>query len=91
MEPKILVTAKRAAQRRDRFPDFTIDKERPMAVEGKKDREAWSPRIDSNPLFKNSADYERELGEENDTDIDIEEDEGTEDEDASNSIIKPAR
>ncbi len=60
-----------------------------MAVEGKKEREAWTPRIDSNPLFKNSADYERDLGEEKD--IDIEEDEGTEDEDASSSIIKPSR
>ena len=26
-----------------------------------KDREPWSPRIDSMPLFINSADYERRL------------------------------
>jgi hypothetical protein len=40
-----------------------------------KDREPWSPRIDSMPLFINSADYERSLGEDGDPpDIEISED-----------------
>ena len=34
-----------------------------MADKDEKDREPWSPRIDSRPLFINSADYERSLGE----------------------------
>jgi hypothetical protein len=34
-----------------------------MAEKDEKDREPWSPRIDSKPLFINSADYERSLGE----------------------------
>jgi hypothetical protein len=29
-----------------------------------KDREPWSPRVESAPLFVNSADYERSLGHE---------------------------
>ena len=33
-----------------------------MAGKGENDREPWSPRIDSTPLFINSADYERSLG-----------------------------
>jgi hypothetical protein len=34
-----------------------------MAGKDGKEREPWTPRIDSNPLFINSADYERSLGE----------------------------
>jgi hypothetical protein len=35
--------------------------ERDMTEKHEKDREPWSPRIDSMPLFTNSADYERAL------------------------------
>jgi hypothetical protein len=35
-----------------------------MAERNEKDREPWSPRIESTPLFINGADYERSLGEE---------------------------
>ena len=34
-----------------------------MAEKDEKDREPWAPRIDKMPLFINSADYERSLGE----------------------------
>jgi hypothetical protein len=34
-----------------------------LAETQKTDREPWSPRIDRMPLFINSADYERSLGE----------------------------
>jgi hypothetical protein len=34
-----------------------------MAGKDEKAREPWTPRIDSKPLFINSADYERSLGE----------------------------
>jgi hypothetical protein len=34
-----------------------------MEEKPKKDREPWSPRVDGMPLFTNSADYERSLGE----------------------------
>jgi hypothetical protein len=34
-----------------------------MAGKDEKDHEPWYPRIDSKPLFINSADYERSLGE----------------------------
>jgi hypothetical protein len=34
-----------------------------MAEKDDKDREPWSPRMDRKPLFINSADYERSLGE----------------------------
>jgi len=30
-------------------------------AEEKKDREPWIPRLESEPLFTNSADYERDL------------------------------
>jgi hypothetical protein len=39
---------------------------------GKKDGEPWTPKVESNPLFTNSADFERGLGEDGKTpDIDI--------------------
>jgi hypothetical protein len=34
-----------------------------MTEKDEKDREPWAPRIKSLPLFTNSADYERSLGE----------------------------
>jgi hypothetical protein len=34
-----------------------------MAEKDEKEREPWAPRIDKMPLFINSADYERSLGE----------------------------
>jgi hypothetical protein len=34
-----------------------------MTEKDEKDREPWSPRIDSKRLFINGADYERSLGE----------------------------
>jgi hypothetical protein len=34
-----------------------------MTEKDEKDREPWVPRIKSSPLFINSADYERSLGE----------------------------
>lgn len=43
-----------------------------MAEKDEKDREAWTPRIETKPLFLNSAEYERGLGEESSPpDIDI--------------------
>jgi hypothetical protein len=38
-----------------------------MAMQGKKDHQPWSPRIESSPLFVNSADYERGLRHESST------------------------
>jgi len=35
-------------------------------AEERKDREPWSPRIDKQPPFTNSADYERSLGDSSD-------------------------
>ena len=68
-----------------------------MAEKDKKEREPWSPRIDKNPLFINSADFERGLDEASrPPDIDVA-DEGTEDDDAEgdpanpNPFIKPTR
>jgi hypothetical protein len=66
-----------------------------MAERDKKDREAWTPRIERDPLFTNSADFERGLGEaSNPPDIDVA-DEGAEDTEedispsAANPFIKP--
>jgi hypothetical protein len=43
-----------------------------MAEKDEKDREAWSPRIETKPLFLNSAEYQRGLGESSSPpDIDI--------------------
>jgi hypothetical protein len=67
-----------------------------MAQKDKKDREPWSPRIESKPLFINSADFERGLGEaSNPPDADIA-DEAADDVDdhvdpaTPNPFIKPA-
>ena len=47
-----------------------------MAGKGENDREPWSPRIESTPLFINSADYERSLGDgRNPQDLDISDEE----------------
>jgi hypothetical protein len=66
-----------------------------MAEKVKKDREPWSPRIESDPLFINSADFERGLGEASKLpdieDEGTEEDEGLEDPATPNPFIKPAR
>jgi hypothetical protein len=68
-----------------------------MAEEVKKDREPWSPRIESDPLFTNSAEFERGLGEAAkppDIDVDNEEAEDTGEPfspAAPNPFIKPAR
>ena len=67
-----------------------------MAEKGKKDREPWSPHIETEPLFINSADFERGLGESSsrlDSDIaDEEVEDGDEHDDpaTSNPFIKPA-
>jgi hypothetical protein len=34
-----------------------------MPEKDEKDREPWTPRLDRQPLFTNSADYERSLAE----------------------------
>jgi hypothetical protein len=66
-----------------------------MAEEVKKDREPWTPRIESDPLFINSADFERGLGEAAKLpDLDEESEESEEAEepfsaDAPNPFIKP--
>jgi hypothetical protein len=64
-------------------------------AEQRKDGEPWTPKVESNPLFTNSADFERGLGEDANTpDIDII-DEGAEDEaeeitpDPGNPFIRP--
>lgn len=61
-----------------------------------KDREPWSPKIDKKPLFTNSADFERGLGETRDPpDISVEGEAEDEDKKASgipsDTPIKPAR
>jgi hypothetical protein len=56
--------------------------------EEKKDREPWSPRIEKEPLFTNSADYERGLGGESDP-PDITDEEQEEDENETSSPIAP--
>ncbi|HTB68622.1 MAG TPA: hypothetical protein VK727_20550 [Steroidobacteraceae bacterium] len=65
-----------------------------MAEKVKKDREPWSPRIESDPLFINSADFERGLGEASKLpdieDEGVEEDEELEDPATPNPFIKPA-
>jgi hypothetical protein len=68
-----------------------------MAEERKKDGEPWTPKLDSNPLFTNSADFERRLGEDEKTpDIDIV-DEGEPDDaqditpNPGNPFIRPSR
>ena len=68
-----------------------------MAEERKKDGEPWTPKLDSNPLFTNSADFERRLGEDEKTpDIDIV-DEGEPDHaqditpNPGNPFIRPSR
>jgi hypothetical protein len=70
-------------------------KEQHMA-EPKKDRDPWTPRIEKEPLFINSADFERGLGEaSNPPDITDEGEEEDEDKKtsgiASDTPIKPAR
>ena len=66
-----------------------------MAERDKKDREPWSPRIERNPLFTNSADFERGLGEGSgppDIDVANEDSEDTAEEispSAANPFIKP--
>jgi hypothetical protein len=63
-----------------------------MSEEDKKDREPWAPHIDSKPLFINSADFERRLGEASnppDTDITEEEEEEPGAPDTPNPFIKP--
>jgi hypothetical protein len=70
-------------------------KEQHMA-EPKKDREPWTPRIEKEPLFTNSADFERGLGEAgNPPDITAEGEEEDEDKKVSGipseTPIKPVR
>ena len=65
-------------------------------AEQKKDREPWSPKIDKKPLFTNSADFERGLGESsNAPDITEEGDEEDDDKKVSGipaeTPIKPTR
>jgi hypothetical protein len=65
-------------------------------TEPEKDKEPWSPRIDKKPLFTNSADFERGLGEARDPpDVTEEGDEEDEDKKASgipsDTPIKPLR
>ncbi len=75
---------------------FSNYQEQVMAEKDKKDREPWSPRIESKPLFINSADFERGLAEGSnplDTDItDEAADDMDEDVDPAtpNPFIKPA-
>jgi hypothetical protein len=65
-------------------------------AEDSKDREPWSPKIDKKPLFTNSADFERGLGETGNP-PDITEEGEEEDEDKkvsgipSDTPIKPPR
>jgi len=64
--------------------------------EKRKEREPWSPRIEKEPLFVNSADFERGLGEASDPpDITEEGDEDDEDKKVSgipaDNPIKPTR
>ena len=64
--------------------------------EERKEREPWTPRIEKEPLFVNSADFERGLGEASDPpDITQEDEEEDEDKKASgipsDTPIKPAR
>jgi hypothetical protein len=72
-----------------------INKEQHMA-ERSKDQEPWSPRIDKQPPFVNSADFERGLGEaSNPPDITEEGDEEDADKKVSgipsDTPIRPAR
>jgi hypothetical protein len=66
-----------------------------MAEQRKKDGEPWTPKVDSNPLFTNSADYERGLGEDEKTpDIDIEDAQGDAEDitaDPGNPFIRPPK
>jgi hypothetical protein len=62
-------------------------KEQHMSEE-KKDREPWSPRIEKQPLFTNSADYERGLGDASNP-PDITDEEQEEDEEEKGSPIAP--
>jgi hypothetical protein len=66
-----------------------------MTQRRKQDGEPWTPKIDSNPLFTNSADYERGLGEDEKTpDIDIEDAEADADEitpNPGNPFIRPSK
>jgi hypothetical protein len=50
-----------------------------MAEKDEKEREPWAPRIDKMPLFINSADYERSLGEDSSPADNETSDEGLED------------
>ncbi|HEV2701815.1 MAG TPA: hypothetical protein VGV09_09310 [Steroidobacteraceae bacterium] len=65
-------------------------------AEERKEREPWSPRIEKEPLFVNSADFERGLGQRSDP-PDITEDSEEEDEDKkasgipSDNPLKPSR
>jgi hypothetical protein len=59
-----------------------------MAEQRKKDGEPWTPKLDSNPLFINSADFERKLGEDEKT-PDLDEEEITPDPD--NPFIRPSK
>ncbi len=66
-----------------------------MSEEKAGGRKPWSPRIENAPLFINSADYERRLGEADDPPEDAT-DEGQEDvagkasPDSPGPVIKPA-
>jgi hypothetical protein len=68
-----------------------------MAEQRKKDGEPWTPKIESDQLFINSADFERGLGEDEKTpDIDIIDDAGEDDADditpdPGNPFIRPQR
>jgi hypothetical protein len=74
---------------------FSNYQEQAMAAKDKQDREPWSPRIESERLFINSADFERGLAEGSnppDTDITDEADDVDEEVDSAtpNPFIKPA-
>jgi hypothetical protein len=59
-----------------------------MAEQRKKDGEPWTPKLDSNPLFINSADFERGLGADEKT-PDLDEEEITPD--PGNPFIRPSK
>jgi hypothetical protein len=56
--------------------------------EEKKDHEPWIPKLDKQPLFTNSADYERGLGEASDP-LDITDEEPEDEEEEKGSPLAP--
>jgi hypothetical protein len=68
-----------------------------MSEQRRKDGEPWTPKLDSDPLFTNSAEFERGLGDDGKTpDIDIVDEDAPDDaeeitSEPGNPFIRPQR